>query len=119
MDFETNAGRRPQDVRSSKRHNGYDVASGERMIEVKGTTEPWKNYNWVPLYQSEVDCLKNHPDNFYLYIVKFRDEKSYQIEGFYIVPGLELLNEDKFRIKIAYHSLTPISQRSLSKYLQR
>jgi len=115
--YEKKQKREPEDVSKNSSHSGYDVKSGDRMIEVKGVGESWRTYNWQPLHTTEVACLKRSPNDFYLYLVKFKDTASDDIVGFYVIPGLELLNETNFRIEVENYGLRPISQRRLSKYL--
>ena len=106
---------------------GYDILSEkeeeQRFIEVKATSESWKTYNWLPLYYSEVNCLNQFPDKFFLYIIKFDldknnrnkeslDKADYKI---FIINGTELL--ENFKIKPETYSLSPVSQRKLKKYL--
>ncbi len=110
----------PQDVRRDKARSGHDVKSANRMIEVKGTTESWNTYNWVPLYRSEIECLKKYPADFWLYIVKFVDCVSYEVEALYLIPGTELHGTGAvLNIREETYRLTPISRRSLSKYRQQ
>lgn len=115
--YEKKQERAPKDVSANKDHLGYDVKSGNRMIEVKGVGESWQTYTWQCLHQTEVACLKRHPSDFYLYLVKFKDTGSDEVVGFYVIPGTELSNETNFRIEVENYRLRPISQRKLSKYL--
>jgi len=54
--------------------------------------ESWQTYTWQGLHKTEVECLNGSPNDSYLYIVKFKDTASDEIVGFYIIPGLELLD---------------------------
>jgi hypothetical protein len=106
---------------------GYDILSEkeeeQRFIEVKATSESWKTYNWLPLYYSEVNCLNEYPDKFYLYIIKFnmdrnnRNKESLDVADYeiFIINGTELL--ENFKIKPETYSLSPVSQRKLTKYM--
>ena len=117
--FEKQQGRNAMDVRPlRKEHRGYDVKSGSRMIEVKGVRESWKTYTWTSLHKTEIECLRQNPGEYWLYIVKFKGNDSDEIEAFYALPGLDLINDGCFRIQIENYALTPISKRSLSKYRQ-
>lgn len=116
LGYEKDQDREPEDVSANRKHSGYDVKSGNRMIEVKGVGESWRTYNWQSLHKTEVECLKGSPNDFYLYIVKFKDKESDEVVGFYVIPGLELLNTTNFRIGVENYGLRPISQRKLSKY---
>lgn len=106
---------------------GYDILSEkeeeQRFIEVKATSESWKTYTWLPLYYNEVNCLNKYPDKFYLYIIKFNvdrnnrnkeslDKADYEI---FIINGTELL--ENFKLKPETYSLSPVSQRKLTKYM--
>jgi len=111
-----------------KKGVGYDIKSEnkreQRYIEVKGVSEDWKSYIWQSLYASEVKCLQENPDKFYLYIVYFdlkgkeRTEKEIKEAPYnlYIISGKELLNKNEFKIQPDSFSLTPISRRKLDKY---
>lgn len=116
LDYEKKQHREPDDVSSNNEHSGYDVKSGNRMIEVKGVGESWETYTWQSLHKTEVACLKGSPNDFYLYIVKYKDTDSDEVVGFYVIPGAELLNETNFRIEVENYALTPISQSKLSRY---
>ena len=83
------------------------------MIEVKGKAEGWETYNWQDLYPSEVECLRKNPSKFFLYIVKFSEKAKCDL---YIIPATDLI--EKFNIKIAAYSLTPISRTRLREFLQ-
>ncbi|MBI2626302.1 MAG: DUF3883 domain-containing protein [Candidatus Nealsonbacteria bacterium] len=99
-------------INVSKNGVGYDIESSGRKIEVKGISESWKTYTWQSLYSSEVECLDRDTKNFYLYLVKFDDDKS----SLYIIPGDEL--KKKFKIKIIDYALTPISRKKLREFLK-
>jgi len=116
LDYEIKQGRNPEDVSTNKEHSGYDVKSDDRMIEVKGVGESWKTYTWQSLYKTEVECLNNNPNSFYLYIVKFRNKESDEVVGFYIIPGVDL--KSKFRIEIENYGLRPISENTLKEFLR-
>ena len=116
LGYEKEQDRKPEDVSANRNHSGYDVKSGNRMIEVKGVGESWQTYNWQSLHKTEVECLKRSPNDFYLYIVKFRDKESDEVVGFYVIPGVELLNETNFHIEVESYGIRPISQRKLSEY---
>lgn len=103
-------GRNPINV--SKRGVGYDIESSGRMIEVKGVSERWKGYTWQSLYPSEVECLNRNTKNFYLYIVKFDDDKN----SLYVIPGNKL--KEEFKCKVTAYALTPISRRRLKQFLR-
>jgi hypothetical protein len=68
--------------------------------------------------QNRSGVLRQNPNDFYLYIIKFKDKDSDEIEAFYIVPGSELVNDQCFGIQVENYALTPISQRSLRRYSQ-
>ncbi|TES96442.1 DUF3883 domain-containing protein [Patescibacteria group bacterium] len=108
--YEIAEGQNPVNV--SKKGVGYDIKSGNRMIEVKGVSENWKTYTWQSLYPSEVKCLGKNAKNFFLYIVKFDGDKS----SLYVIPGDRLKKE--FRYKVAAYALTPISRKKLKQFLQ-
>lgn len=107
--YEIAEGRDPKDV--SKNGVGHDIESSGRIIEVKGVSEAWKSYTWQSLCPSEIECLNKNINNFYLYIIKFDDNKN----SLYIIPGKKLKKEFKF--KITAYSLTPISRRKLKEFL--
>jgi hypothetical protein len=109
IDYEKNQGRNAVDV--SREGVGYDVRSDNRFIEVKGKIEGWKSYNWQQLYKSEVDCLKQNTDSFYLYIVRFEENEI----DLYIIPGKSLL--DNFKITPEVYRLSPISKRKLAGFI--
>lgn len=107
--YEITKGRNPINV--SKNGVGYDLKSDNRKIEVKGVSESWETYSWQSLYPSEVECLNRDTKNFYLYIVKFDDDKN----SLFIIPGDKLKKE--FKHKITAYALTPISKRKLKQFL--
>lgn len=113
--FEKQEGRNPENV--SRNGCGYDIRSDGRFIEVKGVGEDWRTYNWQSLHRTEVECLQNNAQNFYLYIVKFTNREAEEVEGLYIIPGKDLKDKDKFDIKIESYRLSPISKESLKSYL--
>lgn len=108
--YEIAEGRHPNNV--SRKGVGYDLESSGRMIEVKGVSENWKTYTWQSLYPSEVERLDRNAKNFYLYIVKFDDNKN----SLYIIPGDRI--KEEFKLKVTAYSLTPISRRKLKKFLR-
>jgi len=124
MYYEQNAGRKP--VLRDKAGVGYDIESKNksehRYIEVKGVSENWSTYTWQPLYASEVACLENNPDKFYLYIVYFTLPENSRNQGsieqathnIYIISGKEI--KEEFAIKPANFQLAPISRSKLEKY---
>lgn len=123
-DYERKHQRSPEYVH--KRGVGYDIhsfGSGERFIEVKGVSEHWKTYTWQNLHHTEVRCLKNNPDKFFLYIVHFeilpKDRNENVIKkapyDIYIISGRVLLS-NKFNLKEQSYSLTPISKTKLLSY---
>lgn len=126
FNFEKSNGRFPEEVHTTG--VGYDILSKnqgeERHIEVKATSELWSTYTWLPLYKNEVQALKNFPDKFYLYIVKFdldrnnRNEDSLNSADYelFIINGQNLLN--KFKITQETYSLSPISRKKLTDYKQ-
>lgn len=119
LNYERSQNRNPEDVEdvsTNKKHPGYDIKSGIKLIEVKGVGESWNTYNWQSLYKTERDCLKKNPNIFYLYIVKYKNKKSDEVEGLYIIPGAEL--ESKFRIEVETFGIRPISRNSLKEFLQ-
>jgi hypothetical protein len=127
MGYEQAAGRISEKVH--QKGVGYDILSkdsvSERHIEVKATSESWLTYTWLPLYHSEVEALKNNPDKFYLYIVRFeinpKDRNELTLNTtkheLFIINGQDLLNE--FNIKPETFSLSPISKSKLKKYLNK
>lgn len=108
--YETAEGRNPINV--SKKGVGYDIESDGRKIEVKGVSESWKTYTWQSLHPSEVECLDRNTENFYLYIVKFDDNKS----SLYIIPGDKL--KEEFKCRVTAYALTPISRKKLKQFLR-
>src|SRR5690242_14388334 len=95
--FELSNNRVPKPVHTSG--VGYDLLSigkdAERHIEVKGVSESWKTYTWQALHHTEVAALKDSPEQFYLYIVRFdiplESRNSDYLEtaphDLYIIPG--------------------------------
>jgi len=116
LNYERSQGRNPEDFSMDRKHPGYDIKSDERLIEVKGVGESWRTYNWQSLYKTERECLRKNPNNFYLYIVKYEDKESDKVEGFYIIPGVEL--ESKFHIEVETFGIRPISKSSLKEFLR-
>ncbi len=114
LDYETKQGRHPKDVASDKTVTGCDILSDGRYIEVKGVGESWKTYTWQSIHTTEYDRLKSDTANFYLYIIKFVDKNSTEVEAIYIIPGPDL--ESAFTVQIASYAITPISQARLEKY---
>lgn len=124
IDYERSLGRKAKKVDTSG--VGYDILSinnkEERYIEVKGVSELWATYTWLALYFSEVEALKNNPDKFFLYIVKFGIDPKHRSEEIlnsadyeiFVINGHDLLND--FKIKPETFSLSPVSKRRLSKY---
>jgi hypothetical protein len=115
--FEVQEGRVP--TRVHRDGVGYDLRSAnseeERFIEVKGTGESWKTHTWQSLYKSEVKCLKENPEKFFLYIIHFdivQFPNSYQL---FILSGIQLTN-DGFRIEPESYALKPISRARLLPY---
>jgi len=117
LNYERNQGRDAKDVSNDRAHPGYDVISDNRLIEVKGIGESWNTYNWQPLYRTERECLRNNPEKFYLYIIKFKDRESEQVEGFYIIPGTDL-ESPKFHVEVETYSVSPISKKHLIEFLK-
>ena len=114
LDFELKNSRQPEDV--SQVGVGYDIKSTspdkqERFIEVKGVSESWKTYNWQPLFYTEVQCLKNNPDKFFLYIVYFNKQGEELPINLFVISGKDILSS--FNIKPMTFSLSPISRRKL------
>ena len=107
---------------------GYDVQSSngieERFIEVKGVSESWKTYTWQNLHNTEIVALHRNPEKFFLYIVYFdipkekRNEEELNIAKpqLYIIPGKDLIDPEKFKIKEASSALSPISREKLKPY---
>jgi hypothetical protein len=110
--YERAEGREALDVSFNKSHSGYDIRSGNRRIQVKGICEGWSTYNWQPLYKIEVDCLRSYPNEFHLYIVKFKGKGYDEVVGSYVIPGFELLDATKFDIEVETYRLSPISEKS-------
>ncbi len=116
---EKSQGRDAEDVRRDRTCSGYDVRSEGRRIEVKAATESWKTYTWIPLHRNSVECLKKYPQEFWLYIVRFVDRSSYELEDFYAIPGLDLIEgATTFKIREETYGLTPISRKSLLRHKQ-
>lgn len=114
--FETKNGHSPVNVSRDKKHSGYDILSGKKKIEVKGKIENWSSYDWQVLYKSEIRCLQENPDNFFLYIVKFKRDDMNQVEDFFIIPGTDLIKN--FKVQPETFRLSPISQSRLKQYRQ-
>jgi hypothetical protein len=98
---------------------GYDLRSvnstEERFIEVKGSGESWTTHTWQSLYKSEVQCLNEFPEKFFLYFIHFdiaEFPSSYQL---FVLSGFQLLN-DGFRIEPESYALRPISRARLNPY---
>ena len=107
---------------------GHDICSLNRFIEVKGVSEVWKNYTWQSFHPNEYECLKEHKDKFYLYIVYWaihkeqRDEKDILERvkpTLYIIPGKDLLDKMKFRIQVEAYSLRSSLGTSLKTRLEK
>src|SRR3989344_5259487 len=75
---------------------GYDFESSGRFIEVKGVSEI-NHYTYQGMTSKEVKCVKDYPNKFYLYIVRFND-KSCSDYALYIIPGTKLVS-DEFRFR--------------------
>ncbi len=116
LDYERKQERIAENVSAAREHSGYDVKSGDRLIEVKGVGESWKTYTWQALYKTERESLRNHPNVWFLYIVKFKDKESDEVVGFYIIPGVDL--ENKFCIDIESYGIRSISQNTLKDFLR-
>ena len=114
LDFEKKQGRHPKDVSTDKTVTGCDIISDGRYIEVKGVGESWKTYTWQGIHKTEYDRFRSDTANFFLYIVKFVDKNSTEVESIYIIPGTEL--ESTFSVQVASYAITPISQAKLRKY---
>jgi hypothetical protein len=116
IEYERKNLREPKNV--SRDGVGYDLHSGDRCIEVKGVSESWKTYTWQSIYPSEVDAMKSNPTLYWLYIVKFEDKEDESAYEIYTIPATEFVSDEKFRLRIASFSLTPISRKKLEEYRQ-
>jgi hypothetical protein len=114
LDYEIKQGRHPKDVAADKTVTGCDIISDGRYIEVKGVGESWKTYTWQGIHKTEYDRLKSDTAVFYLYIVKFVDKNSTEVEAIYIIPGPDL--ELAFTVQIASYAITPIGLSKLKPY---
>jgi hypothetical protein len=82
-------------------------------LEVKGIGEGWGTFTYQSLTPIEVKVLMKDPSHFRLHIVKFDGAK---IVDHYVVPGDDIVQH--FNVQISQYSLSPISQRKLSRFKQ-
>lgn len=80
MNYEKSQGRKPKDVSRTK--CGYDIKSGKRCIEVKGSSH--KRADWITITNTIIRNLGKNLANYYIYIV-------YDIKG---KPKLKILEPD-------------------------
>ena len=76
--YERREKRSPKDV--SHKKLGYDIESGDRRIEVKGTRE-WKGD--ITLTRNEWEAARKYRDQFYVYVVDLSKNKLYIISNPY------------------------------------
>ena len=88
MKFERRKGLKPIDV--SKERRGYDIKSGKKCIEVKGTTS--KRATWVTLNRSLLRKIGAFFNNYYIYIVYDINNKAKLkiIDSKYLFKNLEV-----------------------------
>lgn len=65
MQYEKRQDREPEDV--SKKHLGYDIKSGDRLIEVKG--QKAKKPDFIYLYKRTLHKLGDNTLRYYIYLV--------------------------------------------------
>jgi hypothetical protein len=99
--IEKNEGR---DAKALPRHEeveGYDIKSGSRVIEVKGSK---KEMPKVKLTRKQFSRLKDDRDNYYLYIVR----NALQNPSVSVIKGENILNVDR-SIRVDYSELQELA----------
>ena len=102
LDYETKEGRKPTDV--SKDKCGYDVKSGDRFIEVKGTKD--KRAGWFWITDTIVRTLGKNLANYYLYIV-------YNINN---TPKLKILEPDDIFKNLKIDNIFKLTTKVINEY---
>jgi len=90
FNFERKNGRKPKD----KSGKGYDIVSGNRLIEIKARKKDYKTSAFFFISEAQHKCLKNEK-NYYIYIVYNLGSKS---------PKMKIISKsDKFVVKPERH----------------